>query len=174
MYCAPIKIKDIKENKELSQTDSLFCEGIKKTLQEAIDVWKEFRGGKKSSEELKKDKEKICKKLTDLMLCECSCEELKRLRKRIIKHNNELLTFLDNKDVEPTNNRVERQLRPNVIMRKITFGNRSETGVRNHQVLMSVIQTGILSGVNPFDTFLSLNFKDKANLSFDTLKIRAP
>jgi hypothetical protein len=167
-------IKDIKENKELKSTDNLFCEMLKETLQEAIDDDKEFRCGKKTSEELKKDKEEICKKLTDLMLCEISDEKLKTLRKRIIKHNNELLTFFDNKDVEPTNNRAERNLRPNVIMRKVTFGNRSQTGVRNHQVLMSVLQTGVLSGANPFDIFLSLNFKDKANLSFIPLKIRAP
>ncbi|MGQ9696362.1 MAG: IS66 family transposase [Thermodesulfobacteriota bacterium] len=36
--------------------------------------------------------------------------------------------FLDNPKVEPTNNRAERQLRVNVIMRKITFGKRSSHG----------------------------------------------
>ncbi|MBU2529598.1 MAG: transposase [Elusimicrobia bacterium] len=61
-------------------------------------------------------------------------EKLNVIRARILKHINELLTFLDNPIVEPTNNRVERQLRPNVIMRKITFGNGSQTGVRNHTI----------------------------------------
>ncbi len=45
--------------------------------------------------------------------------------------------------IESTNNRTERQLRPNVIMRKITFGNRSASGALNQAVIMSIIQTGI-------------------------------
>ncbi|HID32764.1 MAG TPA: hypothetical protein EYP24_05245 [bacterium (Candidatus Stahlbacteria)] len=44
-------------------------------------------------------------------------------------------------NVEPTNNRAERHLRPSVIMRKITFGNRSESGAKNHPMIMSILQT---------------------------------
>ena len=58
-------------------------------------------------------------------------EDTQRLRKRIIRHNQELFIFLDDPSVEPTNNRAERQLRPMVIMRKLTFGNRSDLGASN-------------------------------------------
>ncbi|PJB49231.1 MAG: hypothetical protein CO103_06250 [Chloroflexi bacterium CG_4_9_14_3_um_filter_45_9] len=91
----------------------------------------------------------------------------------MIKHNQELFTFLDNPAVEPTNNRAERQLRPNVIMRKVTFGNRSALGAFNHAVIMSIIQTGILNGsIIDFPGFISkaLNFiygiaKDKVAMN---------
>jgi len=33
----------------------------------------------------------------------------------------------------PTNNALEQQLRPKVIMRKITFGNRLALGASNHE-----------------------------------------
>ena len=44
---------------------------------------------------------------------------------------------------------AERLLRSSVIMRKITFGNRSEKGMQNHQVLMSLIQTACHQNLNP-------------------------
>jgi len=57
-------------------------------------------------------------------------------------------------------------------MRKVTFGNRSELGKRNHQVIMSVIQTAILNGIEPFNAFLSLI--KKQNYLFTNQRIRAP
>ncbi|MGQ9638558.1 MAG: IS66 family transposase [Thermodesulfobacteriota bacterium] len=48
--------------------------------------------------------------------------DTQRIRERIIKHESEMFVFLDNPEVEPTNNIAERQLRPNVItMRNISF-----------------------------------------------------
>ena len=41
-------------------------------------------------------------------------------------------------------------------MRKITFGNRSTTGTRNHQVIMSILQTASLHHIEPLPIFLSL------------------
>jgi len=79
----------------------------------------------------------------------------------MVKHHHQLLTFMDDLNVEPTNNRAERTLRPSVIMRKITFGNRTESGAANHSVIMSIIQTGILNGQEPIDIFYSLTQKEK-------------
>jgi hypothetical protein len=65
----------------------------------------------------------------------------------------ELITCLEVPGVCAHNNVVERLLRDNVILRKITFGNRSDNGIKNHQVLMSLIQTARLQNLNPL-TFL--------------------
>lgn len=65
----------------------------------------------------------------------------------------ELVTCLEVPGVCAHNNLAERLLRDNVILRKITFGNRSDKGVENHQVLMSLIQTARLQNLNPL-TFL--------------------
>ncbi len=100
-------------------------------------------------------------------------KDTRRVHKRIIKHNQELFTFLDNPLVEPTNNRAERQLRPNVIMSKITFGNRSALGASNHAVMMSIIQTGILNGIEPLNISLALSVKSLTSFT-ELLKIRLP
>lgn len=57
------------------------------------------------------------------------------------KHRNNLFEFVNNPDVESTNNRAERSLRPLVRIRKISNGNRSLSGERSIEVLMSMIQT---------------------------------
>jgi len=70
---------------------------------------------------------------------------------------NELVTCLDDPQICAHNNLAERLLRDNVIMRKITFGNRSlaGNGQQNHAVLMSLIQTARRLNLNPL-TFLHL------------------
>ena len=72
-----------------------------------------------------------------------------KFRRKLLDHFDELVTCLVYKGIASHNNLVERCLRPNVIMRKMTFGNRSEKGERNHEVIMSLIQTARLQNLNP-------------------------
>ncbi|MCP4373562.1 MAG: IS66 family transposase [Deltaproteobacteria bacterium] len=69
--------------------------------------------------------------------------------KRLINKFEELITCLKIPEIEAHNNTAERILRDSVIMRKITFCNRSEQGALNHSVLMSLIQTARLHQLNP-------------------------
>ena len=78
---------------------------------------------------------------------------LKRFAKRLERHKNELLTFLYEKGVDYHNNHAEQQIRPDVIFRKITFGNRSENGAQYHNVIMSILQTAKLNGIDAIRTF---------------------
>ena len=133
-----------------------FCQKLREALKGAIETWKEFHQAKKTTEELKITKEVTSEKLVEVLLFPTENKDIQRLKKRIIKHQNELLTFLDQPKIEPTNNRAERALRASVIMRKITFGSRSPGGARNHQVIMSILQTALLHGTPPLNTFLSL------------------
>lgn len=55
------------------------------------------------------------------------------------RHN--LLRFLSNPQVEPTNNRAERALRPAVIRRKVSHCSKTESGARAFEAFLSVIQT---------------------------------
>ena len=64
-----------------------------------------------------------------------------RLAKRLRKHRGSLFTFLYREEVEATNNRAERELRPAVIARKLSAGNRTEAGAETHAVLASILRT---------------------------------
>ncbi len=70
---------------------------------------------------------------------QCRLEE--RLRQRLSKQQEHLFTFLDYPAVEATNNQAERQLRPAVISRKISCGNKTEAGAATWQVLASLAAT---------------------------------
>lgn len=70
-------------------------------------------------------------------------------RQRLLREQHACFTFLSHPDVEPTNNHAERSLRPSVILRKITFGNRSAAGARTHGVLTSLIHTAHRQSVHP-------------------------
>jgi transposase len=58
--------------------------------------------------------------------------------------------------VPPTNNLAERALRPLVVLRKITFGHRSEAGAHRMAKLMSVAETARRHGHRPSDIYFEL------------------
>jgi transposase len=60
-----------------------------------------------------------------------------------------LFTFLRRPGVPPTNNHAEQSLRHLVIFRKICLGTRSESGLKTHSILPSLVQTARRQGVHP-------------------------
>lgn len=73
-----------------------------------------------------------------------------RFVKRLKREKNMLFTFLVT-GTDSHNNTAERAIRPNVIIRKITNGHRSESGAYSHKVLMSVRETCRIRGLNFHD-----------------------
>ncbi len=59
-----------------------------------------------------------------------------------------LFTFLYHDEVQATNNLAERMLRPAVISRKVSCGNRSDKGAETWQILMSLAATAHQRGEN--------------------------
>ena len=76
--------------------------------------------------------------------------DIKRLCKRLFKYRNEIYTFIKT-GVDPTNNHGEREIRPAVLMRKISYCNRSENGAHNQEVLMTVSRTATKQGISFVD-----------------------
>ena len=52
-----------------------------------------------------------------------------------------LYHWVKNRAVPADNNRAERELRPTVIARKVSFGSQSDAGAKTREVLMSVVHT---------------------------------
>jgi len=154
-------IKKIQEENTLAKQDADFCRKLKKALKAAMEAWRKAVKHEITKKQLQDAKKQTAEMLARLCLYKIQNEKLQNIVKRMVKHHQQLLTFMDDLNVEPTNNRAERTLRPSVIMRKITFGNRAESGAANHSVIMSIIQTGILNGQEPIDIFRSLTQKEK-------------
>lgn len=73
-------------------------------------------------------------------------QQEEKIRQRLFKQHDHLLTFLDYPQVEATNNQAERQLRPAVISRKISCGNKTEQGATTWQILASLAATAHQQG----------------------------
>jgi len=76
----------------------------------------------------------------------------KRLIKRLRRHRHDLFTFLDQPGVPFDNNLAERAIRPAVIIRKNSHGNRSDQGADVQAMLMSIMFTLKKRGHNPVQT----------------------
>jgi transposase len=64
-----------------------------------------------------------------------------KVRLRLRKQQDHLFTFLDHQAVPATNNLAERQLRPAVISRKLSCGNKTEAGAKAWEILTSIAAT---------------------------------
>ncbi len=79
-----------------------------------------------------------------------------RLAKLLRKQREHLLRFLDHEAVDATNNLAEREVRPAVIARKLSAGNRTEAGAETHAVLASVFRTYSRQGRDILDAVVAL------------------
>ena len=75
-----------------------------------------------------------------------------RLSKRFSKFWLDMLTFLEIDNVDWNNNLAERLIRPHVIYRNRSFGNRSLQGLKTHEALTSIIQSLRLQKRNIFES----------------------
>jgi transposase len=71
---------------------------------------------------------------------------LQRLSKRFVQSWLDMFRFLKDPSLDWNNNLAERLIRPNVIYRNRSFGNRSDRGAEAHGTIMSLMQTLRLQG----------------------------
>ncbi len=57
------------------------------------------------------------------------------------EHSDRLYHWTQSRDIPADNNRAERELRPLVIARKISFGSQSEKGLQTREILMTVLNS---------------------------------
>lgn len=81
------------------------------------------------------------RRMTQLLEPTYPHEEEEKVAQRFRNQRAHLFTFLRHPEVAATNNLAERQLRPAVITRKLSYGNATEGGARTLEVLTSLAAT---------------------------------
>lgn len=145
--------------RELEKTDlqndsdgwQAFCKVLRRLIRDAIRLRKRSDF---SPQRYARRIERIEKRLAQLLDRDGPDADVRRLLKRLRRHQGDLFTFLHRMDVPYDNNFGERQIRPAVILRKNSQGNHSEKGAATQAVLMSVYQTLKLRGLNPLNTLV--------------------
>ena len=93
-------------------------------------------------------KEQFERRLRSLYLGHYKDKNCRRICKLLRKHEDKLFTFLDVEGVSWNNNEAERALRPSVVVRKNSYGSKSELGARNHAILMTIGENCKMHGEN--------------------------
>lgn len=132
-----------------------YCKHLKDIFEDAIQLHKEYKD-KEWDERYYKKRKLLTEELQDFSFPNPNKRILKRFAKRLNRYKNELFTFLYEKGIDYHNNHAEQQIRPDVIFRKITFGNRSAKGMENHNVLTSILQTAKLNNIDPLATLQNI------------------
>ena len=107
-----------------------------------------------SARERRRAQASLC--LEELVRADYESEEVTQLTEKIRNGLGCWLTFVTEPDVDSTNNRAERALREQVVMRKVFGGLRSETGVHIHETLSTMVATWEHRGLDPPDQLISV------------------
>ena len=127
-----------------------FAKKLRRLLGDAIRLWR--RREELSTRTYASRRDRIHRRLAKLIDTPWKDPNAKRLIKRFRRHQDELFTFLDQEGVPFDNNHAERTIRPAVIIRKNSQGNRSQKGADCQAVLMSVFRTLKQRGHDPIRT----------------------
>jgi transposase len=130
-----------------------FAKKLRRLLGDAIRLWRKHGDLPEATYASRRDR--LVVRLQQLIDTPWDDAHAKRLIKRLRRHQNDLLTFLDHPDVPFDNNAAERAIRPAVIIRKNSYGNRSERGADSQAVLMSIFRTLKQRGHDPIRTIIA-------------------
>ena len=147
--CLVHLLKDIKKERAVLKNNKqlkIFDQMIKTFISKGLEISKMPNGNDKqiSIENLKKYFSRITK-------LKPAKGTMGTLIKRIIKYRDDIFRFVENEEVEYHNNRAERQIRPTVISRKMSFGSHTADGAKRNCILHSIIETCKLQGVDPIE-----------------------
>ncbi len=137
--CLVHYLRSIREELEVSSDDKSLKQ-LKLGIKEIIEIGEKIKILPDSKKKHKKRKA-LTQKLKSLSKLKSKNKKTMTLISRIERYKGSFLRFADHPDVEFHNNRAERAIRPAVIFRKISFGNRSWSGAENHTALNTVFET---------------------------------
>lgn len=132
----------------------VFRDRVTKILKQAIAL--RSRRGTMSETAFTRRVSKIRRRLGECRRGSSTDADVERLKNRMSRFRDEMITFLVEPGVEPDNNRAERAIRPGVVARKISGGSRSVKGAEAHAILMSIIQTCRQQGTSIMEFGMSL------------------
>jgi transposase len=143
-------LKHVEQYKHPSPQWPEFAKKLRRLLGDAMRLKR--RQAELPREEYTSRRTRLHTRLDELIATPWNDSQAKRLLKRFRRHRHHLFTFLDDPAVPFDNNHGERAIRPAVIIRKNTYGNRSQRGADTQAVLMSIYRTLKQRGHDPLST----------------------
>jgi transposase len=146
-------LKHVEQYKHPSAQWPKFAKQLRRLVRDGLRLKK--RQTELSEEQYRSRRDRLHARLDALMAAPWQDRQARRLLKRFRRHREHLFTFLDDPAVPADNNHGERAIRPAVIIRKNTYGNRSQRGADTQAVLMSIYRTLKQRGHDPLTTIIN-------------------
>ena len=124
---------------------------IKAFLQDALALRDRRRNRAMSDHGFAVARGRLEKRLDRLLALRPRVAAGRRFLNHLIRHRDQLLTFLYEEDIEASNWPAEQAIRPAVVNRKVFGGNRTWTGARALEVLASLFATCRQNGLDALD-----------------------
>ncbi len=149
--CLVHLMREIKQTAEQWKTfaDTPLSRRLMRWCREALSLKK--RWDELPDAEYDKAASRLEKRLDRLIATPQENGQAQRLHKRVRCHREELTRFLWEQHLAGDNNAAERAIRPAVILRKITGGNRSLDGARAWAKLASLVRTADQQGLGVYE-----------------------
>jgi len=125
--------KDFPENTEIKS----FVEALAPQLANAMTL----RTLDITNKQFKRQATKIKNKIIDITDHQAKHPAIQKVQDIFREKANRLYHWADNRNIPADNNLAERELRPLVIARKISFGSQSDAGAKTREILMTVLHT---------------------------------
>lgn len=129
---------------------------VQAVLQEALDIRDRYRVGEISAHGAAVARGRLTTCLLDLLDAPGTVADCQRLAAHLTTELPALFGFLFDLTLDATNWRAEQALRPAIVNRKVSGGNRSPRGATTQQILTSVIQTARLRDIDPREMLVDL------------------
>jgi hypothetical protein len=143
---------------------NLFVSSIRELCTQLCTIGQKLKSGELQQEMAAAMEEKYSQELNRICKTPLVFNPAEALRKFLVgSEQKHLFTFLRHPGVEPTNNHAEQSVRHLVIFRKISFGTRSQSGLKTHSVLPSLVLTAKRQGVDAMTFLKILLTKDTEN-----------
>lgn len=145
-YCWSHLDRDFEKIAEREGIDNVIGNRLKEEADAVFSSWRAFNEGCITAKELKSYVETFVipsvKALISIGSVGQECHpKTQRTCKRLLSDFSLLWTYLSHKGVEPTNNLAERDIRPSVIQRKLSYGTQSDDGEAFIERILSVVVT---------------------------------
>ncbi len=164
-YCFVHLLRDVKKEEKNFPDDQevlSFAAEMKPLLSEAIAL----RRLNLKPEEYTATAEKLRTRIMELCVRKAEHPAVQYIQNIFKDNEQRLFKWTRSPDIPADNNFAERELRPTVIARKISFGSQSEKGMATREILMSVLHTARCRGYDPVE-FLR-NAMDKLSIDKNT------
>lgn len=129
---------------------------VKAVLQDALAVRDRVAAGAISLHGAAVARGHLLSRLLDLLAAPGTVPDCYRLAAHLTTELPAVFGFLFDPTLDATNWRAEQAIRPMVVNRKVSGGNRSKRGAETQEILSSVIQTARLRDLDPRDVLVDL------------------